>query len=418
MLLPGPPEVLRFADRLAARSHLFEAKLDADRLIDRARGDSGWSPGPDQREALRVLVGAVEAEASLSLFGRAALRWDIARFLANTRRFDEEEAACPAIGGAAVDRPVFILGLPRSGTSFLHALMAQDPATMAPRCWQTVYPYKPAARRRDRRIAQVGRQIALFTRIAPDLPSVHPITAETPQECSEITAHTFRSLRFDTTFRVPSYLAWLDAQGHDAAYAFHARFLRHLQWQTEAEPDARWVLKCPDHVFAFEAIRRTYPDARFVFVHRDPWHVLASVARLTEILRAPFTRRIDRLEIGRQVADRWVLGAQHIVAATDVAGREGLPVVHVTHGALVGDPWATVCRVYEALGLTMRAPAAERIGAMIQARPDGGYGRNSYHPSAFGLVADRERERFAAYIERFLPGDEVMRAPDSRIRAA
>jgi hypothetical protein len=396
--------MLRLADGLATRARLLQRPIDIDRLIGRACAGGDWRPASSQIEAMRRLVSAAEAEAALSLFGRAALRWDIARFLANTRRLAEEAAADPTVRAVVIDRPVFILGLPRSGTSFLHALLAEDPATLAPRCWQTVYPYPHAGRRRDRRIAQVERQLSVFARLAPQLQSMHPISAATPQECSEITAHTFRSLRFDTTFRIPSYLRWLDAEGHDDAYDFHAEFLRHLQLQAAATESAprRWVLKCPDHVFAIDAIRRVYPDACFVFVHRDPLHVLASVARLTEILRAPFTRRMDRAEIGRQVSDRWALGASRIGAAADALARDGAAICHVTYADLVSDPWLTVRRVYRQVALPMSDLAAARIGATIKARPDGGYGRNHYEPGEYGLEPEHEVARFDSYVRRFL----------------
>ena len=143
-------------------------------------------------------------------------------------------------------------------------------------------------------------------RLAPELSQVHPITAYSAQECTEITAHIFQSLRLDTTHRVPSYRRWLDRTGHRAAYRFHKRFLQHLQRQ---KGPGRWILKCPDHLFALEAIGEVYPDARFVFLHRDPTMVLASVARLTEVLRRPFTRQLDRHDLGRQVMQRVHVGA-------------------------------------------------------------------------------------------------------------
>ena len=140
---------------------------------------------------------------------------------------------------------------------------------------------------------------AAFERLAPEFRGLHPLDATSPQECSEITAHVFRSLRFDTTYRIPTYRAGWTRAGHLPAYRFHRRFLQHLQHQARHSGGRRWVVKCPDHLFALDAIRSVYPDARLVFVHRDPVKVLLSVAKLTEVVRRPFTRRIDPAEIGR-----------------------------------------------------------------------------------------------------------------------
>src|SRR5208282_5020623 len=181
-------------------------------------------------------------------------------------------------------------------------------------------------------VAQVTRQLRAFERLAPQFHGLHPLSATSPQECSEITAHVFRSLRFDTTYKVPSYRTWLDGAEHVPAYRFHRRFLQHLQFQdvsTGARP-GRWVLKCPDHVFALDAIRTVYPNARLVFVHRDPVNVLLSVAQLTEVVRAPFTRRLDPIEIGRDESARWLEGTRRMMHA-----ESGLhlaePICHVHH---------------------------------------------------------------------------------------
>src|SRR5262249_41365936 len=158
----------------------------------------------------------------------------------------------------------------------------------APAVWETIFPW-PNERRRDRRADTVARQLKTFEWLAPEFRALHPLDATSPQECSEITAHVFRSLRFDTNYRVPSYRDCLDSDvgRHLPAYRFHHRFLRHLQYQDGRQ--SRWVLKCPEHVFALRSIREVYPDARLIFVHRDPVKVLLSVARLTEVLRRPFT---------------------------------------------------------------------------------------------------------------------------------
>ncbi len=301
----------------------------AEALIARAQRGAGLTDFGDTPFArpLQMLLDACRKEADLSLFGGAAIRWDTVRFLSNLLRLREEEKRNPAILDQAVERPLIIAGLPRSGTTFLHSLLIEDQANLVPRVWQLIHPY-PASRSggRDRRPRQVARQLRLFQLLAPRFRHLHPIEAGSPQECSEITAHLFASLRFDTTYRIPSYRRWLDDTGHLDAYRFHKRFLQHLRHQAGGE--GRWVLKCPDHIFALGAIRAVYPDAQLVFVHRDPVAVLASVARLTEVLRRPFSRQIDRIDIGRQDSARWLAAAELMIAAAD---REDFaaPIFHV-----------------------------------------------------------------------------------------
>jgi hypothetical protein len=373
----------------------------ADELIARARHRAGlddFGEAPFE-EALRVFLWACREEADLSLFGRIALGWDSIRFLCNLLRLRDEEARTPEILDQPITQPILVAGLPRSGTTFLHNLLAEDPGNLAPRVWQVIHPYPDPSSGADRRRQRVTRQLRLFGMVAPDFRRLHPISAGSPQECSEITAHVFASLRFDTTYRVPSYRRWLDAAGHLDAYRFHKRFLQHLQHQAGGG-GRRWVLKCPDHVFALAAIRAVYPDARLVFVHRDPLAVLLSVARLTVVLRRPFSRRIDKFEIGRQDSDRWLAASDLMIAAADAEGFAE-PICHVHYHELVGDPLGTVSAIYRHFGMTLSPDAAGRIARLVAAKPNGGYGARRYRFEEHGLDAARERERYQRYVARF-----------------
>jgi Sulfotransferase family len=390
--------VLSLADATAEALGLLRRPLPADALLALARRRSGLGEFGDTAfiDPLRRLLSACTDEASLSLVGRMATRWDVVRFLTNLLRFQDAEKRDPGILRQPIERPIFITGLPRSGTTFLHRLLLEDPDNRAPLVWQTIYPYPPE-RGRDVRPARVARQLRAFERLAPEFRALHPLDATSPQECSEITAHVFRSLRFDTTYRIPSYRHWLDQVSHAPAYRFHRRFLQHLQHQA---PGGRWVVKCPDHLFALDAIRTEYPDARLVFVHRDPVKVLLSVAKLTEVLRRPFTRRLDPREIGRQESARWLEGTQRMMALGDDAGLPE-PIHHVQHTALVADPVGTVAALYRHFGLALAPDAAAAVGRYSGQRPNGGYGPRNYRFEDHGLDAGAERDKFRGYVLRF-----------------
>jgi hypothetical protein len=385
---------------MGSRAGIAPGRLDADALMARALKRAGRRDFSDRSfaEALRRLLGAYAEEADLGLFGRYAARFDVLRCLANILALDKAEEENPEIARRAIARPIFITGLPRSGSTFLHTLLAQDPANAVPRFWQLMYPHPAPGRfsRADRRKARVERQLRIFRRLSPGLEGLHPLEADAPQECTEITAQIFQSLRFDTTHRVPAYQSWLETHGHHDAYRFHRRFLRHLD---AAEPGRRWVLKCPDHVFALDAIEAVYPDADIVFLHREPESVIASVAKLTELLRRPFAREIDRAAIGRQVAERWIEGAARMVEASRRARAR--PLLHLGHREMVSQPMKSVVALYDHCGLALSEEAKSRMHAYLARAPRGGYREHRYSLAEFGLDPRALHDSFGPYREAF-----------------
>jgi Sulfotransferase family len=396
--MPWPYRALRVAfgvaDAVVPKALLPSTSPDA--LIAAA----GTDPAPAAREGLRQLITAIDTDSKLTFFGKVSLRWDMIRLLRNAQQVKDAQRNA-AIAAAPVQAPIFILGLPRSGTTFLHTLLAEDSDNQVPRNWQMIYPgqrpgdFEP---RSDQRVRAVDKQLQLFAGLAPGFASMHPITADSPQECSEITAHVFQSLRFDTTFRVPSYLQWVEATGHHEAFEFHKRFLQYLQ----AGVPARWVLKCPDHTFSLDAIMAVYPDARFVVVHRDPIAVLGSVAHLTEVLRKPFLSNIDPAEIGAQVGARWIEGANLLLEFDRRPDVEPERKIHVHYEELTRSPLAVIERVYNQFNLPLRAQAVAAISEKVLARPRGGYGKHApYSLETFNLSPQALQTQFAPYVSQY-----------------
>ena len=371
-------------------------RLDASGLSEAALRRSGRTAYSDMSffEPLEKLLSAYENEAALNLFGRFAARFDISRCLTNLAHLDAAEEADPSITRRPITAPLFITGLPRSSTTFLHTLLAQDPANAVPLCWQLIYPFPP--RRQwfgaDRRRDIVEAQFRIFKLLSPGVSDLHPLSADSPQECTDITAQVFQSLRFDTTHHIPSYQNWFDRQPQDNAFRFHRRFLQNLDVQA---PGRSWVLKSPDHIFCLDAIGKTYPDARIVFLHRDPLSVVASCAKLTEVLRKPFTRKVDPLVVGKNVADRLVASAERMAAAD---GAEN--ILHLYFREVIGDPMAAVTKVYAHCGRELSPAAKLKMLSWLAARPRS-KSRRHYDLAEFGLDVGDLRQRFSAYMQHF-----------------
>ncbi len=320
--------------------------------------------------------------------------------LTNRLRLEEDRKRNPAIADEPVERPLFIVGLPRSGTTLLHSLLAQDPENRCPAHWETMYPSPPPERLHyedDPRIRQVERQLKWFGRIAPGFRAMHLIGARLPRECTEIMDHVFLSLRFDTLYHVPSYLRWIERHGLRDAYTFHRTFLQQLQWRC---PPRRWVLKSPDHVFALADLFAVYPDARVLMTHRDPLRVVASVASLTAALQLPFSDSVDPVRVARTVSRRWVEGAQGMVRAreeADIGGR----FLDIHYVDLVRDPMGEIRRVYSHLGLPLSDEGSKRMRMFLSQHPKDRHGQHRYSLEQFGLDRDEQERQYRPYVERF-----------------
>jgi hypothetical protein len=378
--------------------------LRTDELLELALKRGGRREFADRSfiHPFERLLEACNEEANLSVLGTRALRVDVMRFLRNLLRFEEFEAACPSVLSRPIQAPVFITGMPRSGTTFLHRLILQDPSTIAPRLFQLVDPQASRAGRFETvlRKGWVGLQLALFRLLSPEFNALHPVAVDAPEECTDITAHVFQSQRFESTYRVPSYSSWLQRRGLLNGYRFHRRFLQHLDAEL---PGRRWVLKSPDHVFALDDIRKVYPDARLVFIHRDPVRVLASVTRLTEVLRRSFARSVDRVELGRHVSASWVDGAQRMRA---LSARDN-SVLHLHYRQIIRSPLDAVRSVYRHCNLVLTEEAEARMRRWLSTAVNVSRPSREYRLASFGLDPHLLRERFACYTDTF--GIEIER---------
>lgn len=356
--------------------------------------------GEEFRVPLRILFDALEREAALNAFGRLVVRGETMQLLINRLTMIEARKRHPAIAEEAIRRPIFIVGMPRSGTTLLHGLLAQDPANRAPLTWEAMHlpPAMHDARDDERRIAIADRQIRWFHRLVPEFQTIHAVDPRQPQECIAIMAHCFASARFQTTYRIPSYQTWLDSHDQSACYAFHRHFLQHLQY---GRAPRRWVLKAPAHMFALDRLLAAYPDALVVQTHRDPVDVLASVASLTATLYQVFSDHVDRREIGAEVVDRWVLGTERVIRARRTPAGAASRILDVAYGDVLGDPIGTVRRIYAHFGWSLSERAHAAMVRFLAANPKNKHGEHRYALADFGIDRADVTARFQTYYEFF-----------------
>ncbi len=372
--------------------------LDAEAMLEAALARAGREGFDDHSfvQPLQRLIASCNRESDLNALGRHAVRFEIRRSLLNLLEFERRERTGPEVLLRPIDRPIFITGMPRSGSTFLHRLLVRDPAVAAPLSWRLVHPHPSSAGRLGESLnrARVQAQFYLMRLLAPDLNSLHEVAAGEPEECTDITAQVFQSLRYDSVYRVPSYQSWLQRHGHVDAYRFHKRFLQHLDAQT---PGRRWILKSPDHVFALDDIRIVYPDAHWVFIHRDPVAVLASVARLTEVLRRPFARHVDLAEIGQQVCASWLDGAQRMMRVAAAHGS----ILHLHYREIVCDPEKAANRLFRHGGHASSAKAAQRMRRWLGNRANRRHRPRHHDLKRFGLDPESLRAQFKPYTDTF-----------------
>jgi hypothetical protein len=372
-------------------------------LLDIARRQTGLNDfgDPSFLEPLRRLIESLEAEARLTPVGRLATQHDLIRLLVNRLLVEEDRKRNPTIADEKIRSPIIITGLPRTGTTLLHSLLALDPASRVPLTWETLYPSPPpetATYHTERRIGLADRQISWFHQLVKGFNRIHPIGARLPEECLVIFSHSFVSYQFETTHRLPSYLNWLKVQDLRPAYDVHRRFLQHLQWRC---PGERWVLKAPAHMFDFEAMFWAYPDACVVMTHRDPIDVTASNASLTATLRAAFSDDVDPLEVGPECSQRWADAIGKALHSRDRGCAPAERFLDVYYVDLLADPVLVIRKVYAHFDLPFPEELKERIQKFLQQNPKDRYGKHRYNLEEFGLNLEEETRRYASYRERF-----------------
>jgi hypothetical protein len=401
--LPAPVRALNGLGRALPLGRLPFASLDPDELerAAAARAGAERDAPPLFREGLRMLARALDDEAELTLLGRLTARRRIVTLLENRARLEDDLARRPGVAAERIERPLVVVGLPRTGTTFLHTLLAQDPSMRSPLFWEVREPSPAPAGdgvRDDPRIAACAAELEGLYRLLPAFRAVHPMQALWPQECVAITAHTFVSMQHSTTWRVPGYAAWLDRQDHGPAYAFHRRFLQHLQ---HGRPRRRFVLKTPAHLWTLGELFAAYPDAGVIHTHRDPVRVLASLCSLESLLRKIASDAIDPAELGREWAPRLAEGLARATAFRAATPERERQFADVHYAELLADPLGVVARIYAQFELPFTAEARERMAAFVRDQPADKHGVHRYRLADFALDEATERDRVAAYVARF-----------------
>jgi len=396
-------DAVRDGASIVARPGRRLLRLNASRMLATASRRTGLHDfgDPAFREPLERLLRSLEDEARLNLVGRIAAREDLTGMLMNRLMLERDRARYPGIAGEQIRRPLIITGLPRSGSTFLHGLLAQDPASRVPLHWELRFPSPPperSTRDTDPRIERAARHIRWFFRLAPEFRKIHPVGARLPEECVIILSHSFLSFEFSSNWFVPSYQTWLEQQELEPAYRYHRRFLQHLQW---GYPVERWLLKAPPHLPGLRALFAVYPDADVIVTHRDPLEVVPSIASLHVVLRRTFSRAVDPLAVGPEVSRMLADDIRRGFAARDDGCAPPERFLDVWYTQLMDDPLAVVRRIYRHFDLPLSAEVEGRMRTYLETNPKDRAGPHRYSLAEFGLDAEVERARYREYWDRW-----------------
>jgi Sulfotransferase family len=411
-----PVRLLNGCGALLEKTPIPPNRVSAVDLIETAKRRCGVDDfGEDDFfEALARLLESCHSEARLNLIGKIALRTNVLHTLCTRLRMERDRQLYPEIARQNIREPLFIIGLPRSGTTLLHMLLAADPDHRSPLMWEVMTPSPPTLCDEKRRIRHATQSCNYFRWLAPTFHHVHAMGAKLPQECVGLMTPTFLSDQFDTMYYVPSYRAWFLRQDLRPAYQYHRCFLQHLQFRRASR---RWVLKAPTHMFALPALLSVYPDALFVQAHRTPVDAMASVSSLITILRSAFSDAVDPFTVCRDAIQYWSETMEKFLQERDRLANER--ICDIDYDDIRRDPVGAIRQIYGHFSWSLSRQAEQRMRVLTAKDTQKNHGNHRYDLSQFGFAPKEVFSAFAPYCERFgfsLADREDVRLPSPAFR--
>jgi len=394
--------------------------LSEEGLIAAARESTGLSDFGDEsfREGLRVLLETYQ-RAGLRPGGRKRTRGRLIQLLCNRLRVEQAFRRHPEILERELRSPVYMTGLPRTGTSALFNLLAIDPAARPLLLWEAMNPdpyegeslgpggedprYEGESLPSGREDPRLEATRAYFERDRqrdPDFDKIHFRRADGPEECVLLTAHTFCDAQNGIEPLMSPFREWFETQDLRPAYAYYRDLLKLLDWQ---RPGERWLLKSPAHLWALDILVEMFPDACIIQTHRNPLQILPSYCSMMMAIMT-IRESVDPRELGPTVLEYLARSLERGLAARDRSDPERF--LDVDYHRFVEAPMKTVERIYAHFGLELGSQTADAMRAHIGENPQHRHGSHRYSLAEYGLSAEAVCARLADYIERFdLPTD-------------
>ena len=373
--------------------------LVADQLIEQAQRATGLTEFDAEtfREGLEVFVADANADPRPEpMMARTA--GVIVQALADRLKVTDYLKSRPDLLQRPVERPVFVMGAPRTGTTLLSNLLACDPARRSALTWEIDDPVPPpttAGLKTDPRcLARLEQERAMLA-ANPDMGKYYRNSAVYPNECIFFMAHDFKALLWESRGKLPNYRDWIFSTDLGSTYAYHKKFLQLLQ----ADAPGTWNLKMPSHSLWITTLLATYPDARLIWTHRDPLTATGSFCSLISLSHMGFRGEVDKPWIAENMTWQAV---EHVNRVMDARAQIGHDRIIDSHYAdLVRDPIPAMRRLYAALGDEFTPEAEAAMRAWLDDNPQGKFGKHEYKLAQYGLTPDQLRGRFERYLSEY-----------------
>jgi hypothetical protein len=356
------------------------SKLSVKDILDSIKGDLGEE---DYLEPLEILVDSLNEEANLSYFGVLGAKFQISNHL-KTRVKILDYVKSHSLNQPSA--PIFVMGLPRSGTTHLFNLLSQNSDHRSALFWEIMYPLplaKEGSFGQMKKLLQTKLAIFFKNRFSPGLDDLHYIEATSPEECLLIKTLSLRSMVYVYMANIPSYQQYIQRVDFLPAFQWHKRFLQCLEVQ---EKPKRWLLKDPCHLEHIPEILKTYPDARFIHIKRDPSETIPSICSLTAMVRSGFSSSVDKNLIGSDTLEFWKNVLVKYSNARDTIDSSRL--IDVVYEDLITDPISEMKKIYNNFNLDLDIKTENSMVDYLSKSSGGRKSKHVYTPEEFGLTKE------------------------------
>lgn len=403
---PYRPVAIALANRLGRLFRIGTGPITMDGVLSDARNKAELNDYGDDAflEPLEILIDSINREAALNPVGHMIIRGRLVGVLVNKLVAQDTIKKHPEILDIAVEAPIVVAGLARTGTTMLHRLIAQDPAIRSLASWEAINPAPPKTRAsgkgRDPRYSQAAMAARGLKYMSPGFFAIHPAEPDAPEEEVILLEQAFLTTTPEAMMNVPSYSRWLEQQDHIPAYQALERMMKYLQWQRPgAHEPVRWVLKTPHHQEYFDPLLHVFPNATIVHTHRDPLKTSASFFSMVTHLQMIFSDDVDPNRVANHWLDKIENMARRTMATRDRVNDQGF--VDVSYYDLIENPMPEVERVYRAAGASLTDDASKAMEASRKVNRQHKYGKHKYALEDFGLTKEDVEPRIAEYRARF-----------------